>query len=114
MAATFPRSRDPGKGQRWKVDVNFGIPLPHKIHIVRANELGMELINYFRKMVYERDQAIRKVDAEFHVDPERARQVIAPVSWPFTIVYLPKVWSPKTPLRSMSLACEATPNQALP
>ena len=80
----------PERDNEWEVDVNFGIPLPHKIYIVRANELGMELINYFRKMVYERDQAIKRVAAEFHVDPERVRQVIAPVFWPFTMATLPK------------------------
>jgi pyrimidine deaminase RibD-like protein len=80
----------PERDNEWEVDVNFGIARPHKIYLVKASELGMELIRYFHKMVFERDQAIIKTAAYFRVDLEDARQVIAPVYWSLTMARLPK------------------------
>ncbi len=80
----------PERDNEWEVDINFGIPQPHKVYIVRANELGMELVDYFRKMVFERDRAILKTAAVFRLDLERVRQVIAPVYRSIAMPTLPK------------------------
>jgi hypothetical protein len=80
----------PEKDNEWEVDINFGAPCPHKIYIVKANDLGMELIDYFRKMVYERQQAILRTAIHFNLNPEEVRQVIAPCYWSITMPTLPK------------------------
>jgi pyrimidine deaminase RibD-like protein len=80
----------PERDNEWEVDVNFGIALPHKIYLVKASELGMEMITYFRKMVLERNQAIMRTANHFHVDPEEARLVIAPLYWSLSMATLPK------------------------
>ncbi|MGA8605326.1 MAG: deaminase [Candidatus Sulfotelmatobacter sp.] len=46
----------------WSVKVHVGSYKPHKLVIVRANELGMALFNYYRKITarnWERDRALR-------------------------------------------------------
>jgi pyrimidine deaminase RibD-like protein len=35
----------------WTVDIHFGAHVPHTIHIVRARDAGVELINYYRKII---------------------------------------------------------------
>jgi hypothetical protein len=80
----------PKRENEWEVDVNFGIACPHKVYIVKASELGMELIHFFRKMVLERNQAIIRVASHFRVDPEQTRLVIAPVYWSLAMPTLPK------------------------
>jgi hypothetical protein len=80
----------PERENEWEVDIDFGIPLPHKVYIVRANELGMELIRYFRKMVFERDLAIARVTSAFKVHPEAARAAVSPTFWGFSLATLPK------------------------
>jgi pyrimidine deaminase RibD-like protein len=80
----------PEHDNEWQVDVNFGIACPHKIYLIKANELGMELINYFRKMVFERNQAIMRAAKHFQVEIEVARMVIAPLYWSLAMATLPK------------------------
>jgi hypothetical protein len=80
----------PERDNEWEVDVNFGIAEPHKIYMVKASQLGMELVNYFRKMVHERNQAIIGVAANFRLNPEQVRQVIAPLYWSLAMATLPK------------------------
>jgi hypothetical protein len=38
-------------GNEWVVDIHFGSEVPHTIHIVRARDAGIELINYYRKII---------------------------------------------------------------
>jgi pyrimidine deaminase RibD-like protein len=80
----------PERENEWEVDVNFGIARPHKVYVVKASELGMELIHFFRKLVLERNQAIVRVASHFRVDPEQVRLVIAPVYWSLAMATLPK------------------------
>jgi hypothetical protein len=80
----------PETQNEWEVDVNFGIARPHKVYIVKASELGMELISFFRKLILERNQAIARVVSHFRVDPEEARLVIAPLCWSLGMATLPK------------------------
>jgi hypothetical protein len=56
---------------------------------VKANPLGMELINYYRKMIVVRHQFVTEVSARFDLDPEQVRN-IAPLFWPLTMATLPK------------------------
>ena len=80
----------PETENEWEVDVNFGIARPHKVYIVKASELGMELINFFRKLVRDRNQAIVKVASRFQIDAEQVRMVIAPLYWSLAMATLPK------------------------
>jgi pyrimidine deaminase RibD-like protein len=73
----------------WEVDIDFGEPCTVKIYIVKANAIGMELVNYYRKMVYERNQAITRMTEHFNLDHEEVRRVLAPAYWPFTMATLP-------------------------
>jgi hypothetical protein len=50
----------------------------------------MQLINYYRKMVHERNQAIFRIAASFGLDSEAVRQTLAPVFWPLTMATLPQ------------------------
>ena len=53
--------------------------------MVKVNELGVVLVNYYRRMVRERDETIFKVAAHFKADLEIVRQIIAPIFWSLTI-----------------------------
>ena len=79
----------PRRRNEWEVDIDFGDTCPVKIYIVKANDIGMELISYYRKMVYERNQAILRIAQHFKLDAEEVRQVLAPVYWPLTMATLP-------------------------
>jgi pyrimidine deaminase RibD-like protein len=39
----------------WEFDVHFGTHGPHTIHLVKASELGINLINYYRKIARAND-----------------------------------------------------------
>lgn len=86
----FPVRVIPESRNEWEVTVNFGIAQPHKVYIVKASELGMELVRYFYKLVVERDQAIKRTAERFGVDPEEARRTISPTFWGFSMATLPK------------------------
>lgn len=80
----------PESDNKWEVNINIGIACPHTIYIVKASELGMELINYYFKMVAERNRAILKTAAHFSIDPEEVRRVMAPLYWSLAMAKLPK------------------------
>jgi pyrimidine deaminase RibD-like protein len=46
-----PHSLDIGPNNTWKSKVHVGSYGAHRIYIVRANELGAALINYYRKVI---------------------------------------------------------------
>ena len=50
----------------------------------------MELINYYRNMVHERDLVILRTAAHFKVEAEEVRRVIAPLYWSLAMATLPK------------------------
>ena len=74
----------------WEVEIDFGITGLCKVYIIRASELGMELIRYFRKLVFERDRAIARVAVSFNVSHEAARLAVSPTFWGFSMARLPK------------------------
>jgi len=80
----------PEKGNEWEVDIDFGIACPVKIYIVKANELGMQIVNYFRKLVFERQQVIGRVAEHFGADREEVRRIVSPLFWSFEMPSLPK------------------------
>jgi pyrimidine deaminase RibD-like protein len=80
----------PESENEWEVDVNVGIACPHKIYIVKASDLGMELINYYRKMVVGRNQAIIRTSQRFGLNSEDVRRVIASLYWSLAMATLPK------------------------
>jgi len=76
--------------REWEVMVNFGIAVPHKVYIVRANALGKQLIDFYRTMVSEREEAIKRVSKRFEVSMEDARQAVATNFWSMQQDNLPK------------------------
>ena len=52
------------KSSIWEAVVHFGASGSHTIHIVKASELGMQLIGYYRKIVKmgtDREAALRRL-----------------------------------------------------
>ncbi len=80
----------PERRNEWEAVVNFGIACPHKVYIVRASEIGVQFINYFQKMVLERNEAIKRVAQHCCISLEEARGLISPVYWPLSMPTLPK------------------------
>jgi pyrimidine deaminase RibD-like protein len=57
--------RQVGQSNIWEAVVHFGSYGLHTIHIVKASELGMQLINYYRKIVrmnVERQEALKRMN----------------------------------------------------
>ena len=53
----------PSANNEWEIPVEFGIREPHQVCIVQANELGLELIRYYRHVASHRDEVIRRAAA---------------------------------------------------
>ena len=56
--------------------------LPHKICIVKANELGIELINFYDRLKEIRDRVIVTVANLYCRDLEHVLSKVAPSHWP--------------------------------
>lgn len=62
----------------WSVKVKLGSYAPHTLAIVRANELGMALFNYYRKITannWSRDRALQTYVASLEGSDEQKRDV---------------------------------------
>jgi pyrimidine deaminase RibD-like protein len=67
--------RQVGQSNIWEAVVHFGSYGAHTIHIVKANELGMQLIGYYRKIVRmnaERQESLKRLNLE-EADVKRLR-----------------------------------------
>ena len=56
--------RQVGQTNVWEADVFFGVHGRHTIHIVKASELGVQLVNYYRKIIrmsMERKEALQRM-----------------------------------------------------
>jgi len=72
----------PGADNESEVTVQFGVALPHKICIVKANELGIELINFYDRLKDIRDRVIVTVANLYCRDLEHVLSKVAPSHWP--------------------------------
>jgi pyrimidine deaminase RibD-like protein len=61
--------------------VQFGSPRDVVVHIVRANELGRELVDFYEQLKEIRKQVIWDVASLYCRDPEDVRRNIAPSFW---------------------------------
>lgn len=66
----------PENRKEWQVAVYFGIKAPHKIYIVKANDLGMEFIEYYRKGVRKHSQTIQDASKKLGISEAAAADVI--------------------------------------
>jgi pyrimidine deaminase RibD-like protein len=81
----------PGSDNQWEAHVQFGRSERVRVCIVRVNELGQEMINYYHKMKGVRADVISRVVQ--HYDPgqrERVRRRLAPVFWALPVTAVQK------------------------
>jgi hypothetical protein len=81
----------PGSDNQWETHVQFGASERVKVCIVRVNELGQEMINYYHKMQQVRADVISRVVQQY--DPghrERVRLLLAPVFWALPVTAVQK------------------------
>jgi hypothetical protein len=64
---------DEGKKQ-WSTKFYFGNPGPHTLYIVKANELGIVLRNYYRRVVELNTQRTRQLLERFNEDEDFIRK----------------------------------------
>lgn len=50
-----------GDGKNWKTTVYFGRTGQHTIYIVKANDLGVALVNYYRKVIRSNEDRMKKI-----------------------------------------------------
>jgi hypothetical protein len=81
----------PGAENEWEVDVEFGLGHPEDVHvcIVEANELGLQLIRYYRKVALYRDEIVRRAALCYGDSEENVRLRIAPSFCPISMTRLP-------------------------
>jgi pyrimidine deaminase RibD-like protein len=72
----------------WEAKVQFGSPQRIRIGVVRASELGEQLINYYESLKRTREIIIHRVSRLYDRNPEDVRCNVAPVFWP-----MPLPWS---------------------
>ena len=80
--------------KKWSVKLHFGTYGPHTLSIVRANELGMALINYYRKIVAggeKRKAAMREyLPSQIPAQTEAILPLLGTTSPPIGMAKLPK------------------------
>jgi pyrimidine deaminase RibD-like protein len=81
--------------REWEVPVDFGIQDIHKVYVVKANPLGMQLVHFYRKMKRERKRIIQDLIQQFDLPAEEVRMTVAPVYWPLATPSLPKGLDPE-------------------
>jgi pyrimidine deaminase RibD-like protein len=79
-----------GSERQWKATVQFGIDLPCKVCIVRASNLGIELVKFYEALKTIRSRVIATVSTLYCRDAEHVRTHIAPTFWPLPMISLPK------------------------
>lgn len=77
------------ESNQWETEVDFGVPTPHEIYIVRANEATMQLIHFYHQMVRERVSAIQRVSDRFSLNFEDVRVAVSPLHWSLKMLRLP-------------------------
>jgi len=71
----------PDAENEWEATVQFGSPGDLVVHIVRANELGRELVDFYAQLKEIRTRVILGVANLYCRDPEHVRRNIAPSFW---------------------------------
>jgi hypothetical protein len=91
VAAKGPLKIVPGTDNQWNVTIQFGVALPHKICIVKANDLGMELIRFFDSLNEIRERVVLTVAGRYCRDVDHVLHSVAPAHWPLPMsLTLPK------------------------
>jgi len=91
----------PGTDNQWEVTVQFGVALPHRVCIVKANDLGRELVKFYDRLKEVRRHVILRVANLYGDDHEHVRLSIAPGYWPLPMSgrSLPKGLDPQASVR---------------
>jgi diaminohydroxyphosphoribosylaminopyrimidine deaminase/5-amino-6-(5-phosphoribosylamino)uracil reductase len=78
------------RDREWECTVYFGLTGVHKIYIVKANDLGMAFVEYYRKVIVKQGQILKKVVAELKVSEATALAAVGSGYFAFTMPTLPK------------------------
>jgi pyrimidine deaminase RibD-like protein len=70
-----------GSENQWEATVQFGAAQRVKICIVRANDLGKEMIKYYEKLKDVRNHVVDVVTNIYCPDREHVRWIVAPIYW---------------------------------
>ena len=85
-AGLWPQSKvtvAAGSNDEWEATVQFGEEQDVTVCIVRANELGQEMIRYYREMQLEREKVIAAVMQHYHAPKRKdVYAQLAPTYWP--------------------------------
>jgi pyrimidine deaminase RibD-like protein len=81
-----------GSPGQWEARVQFGAAIPSRICIVKANDLGLELINFYEKLKETRHHMVLTVAHLYCRDVEHVRRSVSPYYWPLPMpmTLLPK------------------------
>jgi pyrimidine deaminase RibD-like protein len=86
-----PISIFPGSNTEWEAVVQFGAEQEVTVCVVRANELGKEMINYYHEMGSEREKVIDAIVRHYNAPSRKhVQQHVAPMLWPLPVTALRK------------------------